>query len=56
MNRYVVSVVICCTDGVDRLEVRTVFATTDTMAAECIRCLYKESDADVVGIIIRETN
>ena len=55
MNRYVVSVVICV-DGIDMLEVRTVFATTDTMAAECIRCLYKESDADVVGIIIRETN
>ena len=56
MNRYVVSVVVCCGDGIDRLEVRTVFAPTDTMAAECIRCLYKESDADVVGIIIRETN
>ena len=55
MNRYVVSAVICV-DGIDTLEVRTVFATTDTMAAECIRCLYKKSDSDLVGIIIRDTN
>lgn len=55
MNRYVVSAVICV-DGVDTLEVRTVFATTDTMAAECIKTLYAESNADLVGIIIRETN
>ena len=54
MNRYVVSVVICCTDGVDRLEVRTVFAWSDVMAAECIKTLYAESNADLVGIIIRE--
>ena len=53
MNRYLVSAVICV-DGIDRLEVRTVFAASDVMAAECIKTLYAESNADLVGIIIRE--
>ena len=53
MNRYLVSAVVCI-DGIDRLEVRTVFAWSDVMAAECIKTLYAESNADLVGIIIRE--
>ena len=55
MNRYVASIVICV-DGIDTVEMRTVFATTDTMAADCILALYRGTDTDIVGIIFRETN